>query len=335
MNRLIDSFRNYISRSTSKRSVYDNLVFEGGGVKGIAYSGAIQALEDAGILCNIKRVAGTSAGAITALLLSLGYTAPQITHIFNNTDYTTFEDGWNPFRTTTRYGLYVGDTFLSWIKKLITDKQFDEEVTFKQLDEADCRELHIFATDLNIKDVKCFSVHTTPDVKVAEAIRASMSIPLFFAAWQFTDNNPDNHIYVDGGTVFNYPIIAFDSNGHANRRTLGFNLDNLSGEQQTNDLQFNQPIEYVKNLFNTLLAAQEIKLSKNTIDQQRTIHIDDYGISATDFNLDTSLKQKLYDSGRYYTLEYLKMRGLIKESSHQQAIDDSSITLENKEEAHL
>ena len=50
---------------------FKNLVFEGGGVKGIAYIGAIEALDQAGALNQIERVAGTSAGAITAMLMSL------------------------------------------------------------------------------------------------------------------------------------------------------------------------------------------------------------------------------------------------------------------------
>ena len=46
-------------------SQFRNLVFEGGGVKGIAYAGAIGVLEERDILAGIQRVAGTSAGAIT------------------------------------------------------------------------------------------------------------------------------------------------------------------------------------------------------------------------------------------------------------------------------
>ena len=50
---------------------FRNLVFEGGGVKGSAYIGAIRALNEEGILPEIQRFGGTSAGAITALLLGL------------------------------------------------------------------------------------------------------------------------------------------------------------------------------------------------------------------------------------------------------------------------
>ena len=51
------------SNDTSKYH-FRNLVFEGGGVKGIAYVGALEVLDQEGILKDIKRVAGTSAGAM-------------------------------------------------------------------------------------------------------------------------------------------------------------------------------------------------------------------------------------------------------------------------------
>lgn len=51
----------------------ENLVFKGGGVLGIAYSGGVEALDEAGILKDIKSVAGTSAGSIMSAILSLGY----------------------------------------------------------------------------------------------------------------------------------------------------------------------------------------------------------------------------------------------------------------------
>ena len=45
---------------------YENLVFEGAGIRGIAYCGALMELDEKGMLADIKRVGGTSSGAITA-----------------------------------------------------------------------------------------------------------------------------------------------------------------------------------------------------------------------------------------------------------------------------
>ena len=56
---------------------FRNLTFEGGGVKGIAYIGAMQILEGRGVLPGIRRVGGTSAGAINALIFALGYSIAE------------------------------------------------------------------------------------------------------------------------------------------------------------------------------------------------------------------------------------------------------------------
>jgi NTE family protein len=73
-------------------SQFRNLVFEGGGVKGIAYAGALEVLEKENILPDIKRVAGTSAGAITATLLALGAKSSDIADIVGHTSFRKFMD---------------------------------------------------------------------------------------------------------------------------------------------------------------------------------------------------------------------------------------------------
>ncbi len=56
-------------------TTYD-LVFEGGGAKGVAFAGAIRALEEANFQAG--RLLGTSAGAVTATLIAVGYSADTI-----------------------------------------------------------------------------------------------------------------------------------------------------------------------------------------------------------------------------------------------------------------
>src|SRR5690349_10381956 len=58
-----------------------HLVFEGAGIRGIAYAGVIEVLEQKGRLPGVRQVGGTSAGAITALMLSIGYNATEIRDI--------------------------------------------------------------------------------------------------------------------------------------------------------------------------------------------------------------------------------------------------------------
>lgn len=64
----------------------ENLVFMGGGAKGIAYVGVVKALEANHQLSSVKRVAGTSAGAINAALLAFGYTGEETEKILSEND---------------------------------------------------------------------------------------------------------------------------------------------------------------------------------------------------------------------------------------------------------
>jgi len=56
-----------------------DLVFEGGGVRGLALAGAYRALSEHGYVPQC--VAGTSAGAITAAFVAAGYSAAEIEEI--------------------------------------------------------------------------------------------------------------------------------------------------------------------------------------------------------------------------------------------------------------
>ncbi len=73
-----------------------NLIFQGGGVKGMAYLGALKALEEEGVcdLSNVRRVGGSSAGAITALLIGLNYSLDEIEDLMlHRLQFREFLDG--------------------------------------------------------------------------------------------------------------------------------------------------------------------------------------------------------------------------------------------------
>src|ERR1044072_1217191 len=101
---------------------YRNLVFEGGGVKGIAYGGALEVLEQSQITPQIEKVAGTSAGAITATMVSLGYTAGELIEIMMGLDFSKLEDGSDILgleRLVKYYGWFKGDYFLNLMQSFI------------------------------------------------------------------------------------------------------------------------------------------------------------------------------------------------------------------------
>ncbi len=69
----------------------ENLVFEGGGPKGIAYVGALQAMEKNQALKDVVRVAGTSAGSMTAAFVAVGYKTEELSALLKK-DFTEFLD---------------------------------------------------------------------------------------------------------------------------------------------------------------------------------------------------------------------------------------------------
>jgi NTE family protein len=278
---------------------FQNLVLEGGGVKGIAYAGAFEVLEQQGILQKVGPVAGTSAGAITATLVALRYEPDQIRSLIFNIPFEKFKDGGSTglFRLFKHFGWFEGDYFLNLMRCLITNQTKKPVTTFKDLQTMGYRDLHVFSTDLSTGKSKEFSAATTPDVEVALAVRMSMSIPLFFASIDF-----DGNVFVDGGVLRNYPIDAFDTREEANPATLGLHL-NGKPEPPADIKGFPR---YTESLFSTLLSVQVVDLETNPPDLQRSVLIDNLGISTTDFNLTRAQKIALIASGVECTCRYLK-----------------------------
>ena len=316
-----------------------NLALKGGGVKGIAYVGALKELDKAGIYKSVERVSGTSAGAIVALMIALQLSPTEIEALMRKLDFKSFKSGWNPIRIFTKYGLYNGDAILKFIYKCYeaSSKGLTEKSTFSDFETAGCKEIIVFASDLNTKNICEFSAYKTPDCIVAEAIRASMSIPFFFKGWQFSNNIPNNHIYVDGGVIFNYPLSFFDKPRfhkegiEYHQESLGLFLEPKKiYESDINDNEQNLATEkvhgfkktiyfnefkygmwiflYIKHLFDTLMNSQDIDLFEESHLVDRTIFIDDLGISATNFNLTEQDKTNLVDSGSKGALRYFEYK---------------------------
>jgi NTE family protein len=321
---------------------FRNLVFEGGGVKGLAYIGALEVLESKGILADIQRFGGTSAGAINAALLALGYTRKQQKDILWELNFRKFQDGFgffnNLLRVFQRYGWYKGDFFKKWMGDLIADKLGNRKATFKDLKDKGYPELYVYGTNLCTHFGEVFSIEHTPNMRIADAVRISMSIPIYFAAVP----RPKDNVYVDGGCLNNYPIKLFDREkyiapdqlatmGHLpdyyktinksflkkypdhspyiyNKQTLGFRIDSSEeiaafryDEKHTYEVKkFSQ---YVQALVVTIMNCQANE-HLHSDDWHRTVYIDSKGISTTKFDLDVDDKNTLLDSGRTYTKKY-------------------------------
>ncbi len=280
-----------------------NLVFEGGGVKGVAYCGALAELESHGIMPGVTRVAGTSAGAITAALVAAGYSSTELADAMLALDFRKFEDGEleGPVRVVEHYGWYRGKAFLEWMQGRVAAKLGSPGATFSDLHGTRQVDLRVVATNLATRTAQVFSVATTPTVPVAEAVRMSMSIPFFFAAVTF-----DGEVHVDGGAVWNYPIEMFDD-PEPSPATLGFRLDNLSAPPPP-PVPIHDFAEYAKGLWETVMNAQGGFYTRSPEDVRRSVVIDDLGLRATDFGLTNAQKQTLIDKGAQATSAFLAAR---------------------------
>lgn len=85
-----------------------NLVFEGGGILGISYLGALDYLYSHNLVKDVERVAGTSVGAITALLLSLNLTFEEISRITNSIEYGKIKEQ-NTIMNKTKIGKMINN----------------------------------------------------------------------------------------------------------------------------------------------------------------------------------------------------------------------------------
>ncbi len=348
----------YSKRGVRMNYHFRNLVFEGGGVKGIAYIGALTVLEEQGILKNIKRVGGTSAGAIVATLLALDYSVEEIRDILWTMDFNQFLDSsWGVIRNTERllkeYGWYKGDYFKNWMEQLIERKTGNRQITFKELSlRSKSRLPYLIGTNLSTGFAEIFSHDHTPEMPVAEGVRISMSLPLFFTAVRLSEKA----LCVDGGVLENYPIKLFDRRSYIdnyysrteyyekinwdegiqlpdtyvfNMETLGFRLDStkeiqvFEKEEAPPSIDIDDFFTYLKRLVSVMLDSQQNR-HLHSDDWQRTVYIDTLGVRTTDFDLSEERKKALVASGKISMEKYLDWFNNSKERVANRPIEISS-----------
>ena len=200
----------------------DNIVLCGGGIRCIALCGAIDFLSENGMLNNIKRIVGTSAGAIVGLMLNLGYTCDEINEelelldndrIFGSGAISFLNFPKIIYNLINHLGLNNGENFANEIEKLLTNKGYDKNITFKELYKDTGIELCVIATDIYARECTTFCKSKTPKVKIIDGIRATSCIPLLFYPVEI-----DGKLYIDGGIYDNFPL------SQTSGKTIGINI---------------------------------------------------------------------------------------------------------------
>ena len=223
----------------------ENLALSGGGGKGLAYPGVFEAMEKNGVLQGVKRISGTSAGALTAALLAGGFSAHELKEAVNSIDFwekLTKYDPDVPVETSQWRGLFGGAGFYSTVNSLLKNQiqgflseplqnpkgilseqetnrlkeianpsaSKDSVITFNDLAilrkiDPRFKELNIVGWDDTARQIKHFNNDTAPNTPIAQAARISMSLPVILKP-VYLDAPDGKHRYYDGGLAENKPV---------------------------------------------------------------------------------------------------------------------------------
>ena len=302
-------------------------VFQGGGVKGTGFVGAVIELEAAGY--RFENIAGTSAGAIVAALLAVGYTGTEIRDELMRVDYKMFLDARWPVRASRiakmfniafNWGMYRADAFENWLTGLLKKKGklYFRDIRTDSKDERYRYKLQAIASDITRKKVLLLptdlaSLGLEPDdFPIATAVRMSMSIPFYFEPYKLQTNDSEL-IILDGGLLSNYPVwILDDGTSNPPIPTFGFKFcaeGTGHGKHHTDNL-----ISFTKSIISTLVSAWDNRhISDSSGDFARTIQISteviSHGkqktVSTTDFDISYDEKKQLLENGKLATRKFL------------------------------
>lgn len=280
-------------------------VFEGGGIKGIGFVGAVCFLENQGF--SWQKLAGTSAGSIVAALLAVGYSGNELKNILITLKYETLLRGNGfssiPFFRIRNYlslfktwGIYSGDELERWIESLMEKKG---KTKFKDLYVNGESRLKIIASDITNRDILILpddlvNYGIDPlEFKISKAVRMSISIPLFFKPYVLKYKNKFSYV-VDGGIISNYPIWIFDVDGTPRWPTFGFKLKENSLSNTA--LGKKDIVSYVIDIVDTVVDKKEERYIPLK-DKIRTIEIQTLGVKTTEFNISKEKSLELFNSG--------------------------------------
>jgi NTE family protein len=304
-----------------------DLVFEGGGVKGIGLAGAYRGLCDHGY--QPQCVAGTSAGAIMASLVAAGYTGAELEGIVldkEKMDFTKFEDPTfldrfgapgDVAQFLASGGMHSGRYFLDWIRKLLAAKGVSKFGDLRNPGESDEKRqyrLQVIASDLSSRSMLVLpqnarDIGFEPDeLEIAQAIRMSMSIPVFFEPVKV-----NGHQIVDGALLSNFPIWLFDAPRGSPPRFPTFGLLLVAPDQQaplvpyspgTEVPRIRSRVDFLKAIAETMMEAHD-RFYVEQANYARTIPIPTLGVRTTEFDIPEDKARQLFESGQTAAEQFL------------------------------
>lgn len=183
-----------------------HLALSGGGLCGLAYLGCIRFLQTEKLTTGLRHVCGTSIGAFFACLIALDIPYGRLEQIVK--EHCKHEslcfDPCDIMNVFVKMGVKDAEFLVISLRKYISEHFNSNDITFLELSKATGKHLVICASCVEMGVPTFFSVDTTPNVGVVDAVKASMSIPVLIKPTKIGD-----HHYIDGAVTDNHPVTCF------------------------------------------------------------------------------------------------------------------------------
>ena len=262
-----------------------DVVLSGSGVKMMAFAGALKAIEEAN--CKIKRLAGTSGGAVVGSMYAAGMSPDEIKDAIDGWNYKRMVFmSINPF-AWVRWGIMSSRGIQSFLEKHYG------KLTFK--DELRC-ELVCTGANVSMGRTDYFRPGEEHDnMRIGFAARISSAVPLAMGYVKYK-----KHAQVDGGLYDNYPVDLFDDH---KRPTIGVRVNGQRVQPRESN-KWN-PLSYIR----ALLESASENSEREHIDKAnwaRTVMLRaDQITGALNYKLTKEEKQALFDMGYEMTKKQL------------------------------
>jgi predicted acylesterase/phospholipase RssA len=193
----------------------ETLVFCGGGTRCLVFAELLVLLEKGGQLGSVRDVYGTSAGSLIAALYAVTHSAVRVKSLLWELDFSSLRnvDVGVLFGILQTWGMDNGGALIAGIERLLLAAGGPSGPALAL---RDLPGLHIVVADITLRETCVLSAANFPDLRVAEAVRASMTFPIFFTPYRA----PNGHLWVDGGVRANFPWNLLTAKDQ--RRALGF-----------------------------------------------------------------------------------------------------------------
>ena len=128
---------------------FKELIISSGGNKGIAFIGVLNEIKKYYPINKINYYTGCSVGAIICVLLNMNYTINELNKIIFEINFEIFQD-LKIINLFEKCGLDDGTKFNNFLIALITNKNFNQNITFEELYKITNKTLTIVVTNITI-----------------------------------------------------------------------------------------------------------------------------------------------------------------------------------------